>query len=111
MRIGIDYTAAAKQRGGIGRITRGLVGGVAALDLDDEFVLLAARDAPSVTLWGPNFSERRLPLSERQLAIAWHRAHLPLPVELWAGCMDVFHAPDFTLPPTRARRPIVTIHD
>ncbi len=111
MRIGIDYTAAARQGGGIGRITRGLVAGVAALDPDDEYVLLAARDAPSVTLWGPNFSERRLPLTERQLAIAWHRAHLPLPVELWAGPLDVFHAPDFTLPPTRARRPIVTIHD
>lgn len=111
MRIGIDYTAAAKQGGGIGRITRGLVAGVAALDREDEFVLLAARDAPSATLWGPNFSERRLPLSERQMTIAWHRARLPLPVELWAGRLDVFHAPDFTLPPARARRTIVTIHD
>ncbi|MBI5876020.1 MAG: glycosyltransferase family 4 protein [Chloroflexi bacterium] len=111
MRIGIDYTSAAKQGGGIGRITRGLVAGVAALDLNNEYVLLAARDAPSFALCGPNFRARRLPLSERLLTIAWHRAQLPLPVEIWAGPLDVFHAPNFTLAPTRARRAIVTVHD
>jgi glycosyltransferase involved in cell wall biosynthesis len=112
MRILIDYTAALKQGGGIGRITRGLVLGAAERSPRDEFVLLAARDAPAVTFSAPNISLHRFPLDERALAIAWHRLRLPLPVERLAGCSgDVFHAPNFTLPPSRAPRRIVTIHD
>ncbi|MEP7200013.1 MAG: glycosyltransferase, partial [Chloroflexota bacterium] len=111
MRIGIDYTAAAKQSSGIGRITRELVAGVAALDHDNEYVLLVARDAPPFPLPGANFSMRRLPLPERALTIAWHRLRLPLYVEQFSGKLDVFHAPNFTLPPVRAARAIVTIHD
>lgn len=51
-------------------------------------------------------------LSERNLARMWHRLRLPIPVEYWTGALDVFHAMDFTLPPTHRRtQTIVTIHD
>jgi glycosyltransferase involved in cell wall biosynthesis len=111
MRLAIDYTAAAKQGGGIGRITRGLLAGVAALDPDNQYILLTARDAPQVTPPAVNFTTRIIPLPERALDILWHRAHVPLQIETFTGAIDVFHAPNFSLPPSRAPRRLVTIHD
>jgi glycosyltransferase involved in cell wall biosynthesis len=51
-------------------------------------------------------------LSERTHARLWHRLRLPVPVECWTGPLDLFHATDFTLPPTlRRARTVLTIHD
>ncbi len=116
MRIGLDYTAAIRQRAGIGRYTRGIVSGLAQLDQSNTYALLISRDCtPDATRlpaeWPRNTSLCRLPFSERTLTIAWHRLHLPLYVELFAGALDVFHAPDFVLPPVRRARTIVTVHD
>jgi glycosyltransferase involved in cell wall biosynthesis len=50
--------------------------------------------------------------SERSHARLWQRLRLPIPVELWTGALDVFHATDFTLPPTLPRaRSVLTVHD
>lgn len=120
MRIGIDYTAAAHQRAGIGRYTRGLVTALAELDADDEFVLFVAGGGPSHAphegqkLNAPvpdNFHIRNLPLSERIWTVIWHRVRLPLPVELFTGPVDVFHSPDYVLPHVRRAKAVVTIHD
>lgn len=111
MKIGIDYTVALKQGGGIGRITRGLIASVAALDTHNRYCLLAARDTPAFAPPGSNFERLRLPLPERALNVLWHRLHLPIPVEQFVGRLDVFHAPNFALPPVRAARSVVTIHD
>jgi glycosyltransferase involved in cell wall biosynthesis len=120
LRIGIDYTAAAHQRAGIGRYARGLVGALAELDADDQFVLLVAgRGAPQAPgeRWQhsaavpDNFHIRNLPLSERMWTIIWHRLRLPLPVDLFTGPVDVFHSPDYVLPHVRHGKAVVTIHD
>ncbi|HXV97252.1 MAG TPA: glycosyltransferase family 1 protein, partial [Anaerolineae bacterium] len=50
MKIGIDYTAALKQSGGIGRYTRGLITTLAQLDRQNHYTLLATADAPRTTL-------------------------------------------------------------
>jgi len=52
-----------------------------------------------------------LPLTDRHLAILWHRLQLPLPVESFTGPVDLFHSPDFTLPPAWRARTLVTVHD
>lgn len=114
MRIAIDYTSALAQRGGIGRHTRELVAALAAQDTQNTYRLFVAgrrsRDAPPSP--GPNFAWRTTPLSEQWLARIWHRAQLPIPIEQWTGAIDLLHAPDFVLPPTRAAtRTILTIHD
>ncbi|NLG49118.1 MAG: glycosyltransferase family 4 protein [Chloroflexi bacterium] len=109
-RIGIDYTAAVQQGAGIGRYTRGLIGALAALDRSNRYVLFSAgRDAAES--WPTNFSRRALPLSDRHLAILWQRLRLPVPVELFTGRVDIFHSPDFVLPPVVAARTALTIHD
>jgi len=118
MRIGIDYTAAVRQGAGIGRYTRQLVTAATALDSQNEYVLIVAGagipDAASRV--GPvarraNVRVVILPVSDRILNGLWHRLHLPLWVELAGGAMNVFHSPDFTLPPVRNAQTILTVHD
>ncbi len=114
MRIGIEYTAAVNQHAGIGRFVRNLVASLVALAPDDQFVLVhaATQDGTdAVTPTGPNVSARQLPLPERWLTIAWHRLRLPLPVDWATGPLDIFHAPDFVLPPVRHARRVLTVHD
>lgn len=114
MHIGFDYTPAALQGAGIGRITRGLVNAlVDLLHENDRITLLYPRgDAPFARQeWPETVRVRRLPLPDRYQTILWHRLRLPLPVEWLTGPIDLFHAPNFLLPPTRRARRIVTIHD
>ncbi len=113
MRIGIDYTAAVRQGAGIGRYTRELVRSLAELDRDHDYVLFAAASGQRLADvgWPPNFQMRSAPLSDRALAILWHRLRLPLWVELATGPVDIFQSPDFVLPPVRRARTLVTVHD
>jgi glycosyltransferase involved in cell wall biosynthesis len=110
-RIGIDYTAAVRQSAGIGRYTRELVGAVAELDRDNEYILFSAGRDPQQRRWPDNFSLRALPLTDRHLAILWQRLRVPIPVEWITGRVDLFHSPDFVLPPVRRARTAVTVHD
>lgn len=113
-RIAIDYTPAFEQSGGIGRYARELTSALAALDEDNAYRLFvsgAAADtlppAPS-----PNFQWRATAISPRWLARIWHRARLPLPVELFTGQIELYHATDFVLPYTRpSTRTLLTVHD
>jgi glycosyltransferase involved in cell wall biosynthesis len=123
LRIGIDYTAAARQGGGIGRYTRELIGAVLALQPDHDFVLLAGtaglgdawqRQAQVLrALAAPDrLILRTLPLTDDWMARLWHRLRLPLPANLMTGKLDLFYAPDFLLPPLIGDlRTFVTIHD
>jgi glycosyltransferase involved in cell wall biosynthesis len=129
LRIGIDYTAAVRQGAGIGRYTRELVRALAELDRENDYVLFAAvggqrqeaggrrqeagsrRQELVDTGWPPNFQVHSVPLSDRTLAILWHRLRLPLWVELATGPLDIFHSPDFVLPPVRRARTMLTVHD
>jgi len=135
MRIGIDYTAAARQRAGIGRYTRELITALLALEQDTilshQYVLFAAigrlsrahwqreidrlhtiRHSPLVLSPVEVFAIRTLPLSDDWLARLWHRLRLPIPVETVTGPLDLFYSPDFVLPPTRrGTRALLTVHD
>jgi len=117
LRIGIDYTAAIRQGAGIGRYVRQLVQAVTTLDAQDEFVLVAAAGgAPNArsalcAASKPNVKIRALPTSDRQMNVLWHRLRLPLPIECITGSLDIFHSPDFTLPPVRNARTLLTVHD
>ncbi len=114
MHIGIDYTAAVRQGAGIGRYTRGLANALLELDHENEYVLMVAgRGAapPGPEQFPRNVRLRNLPLTDRHLAILWHRLRVPLPVEALVGRVDLFHSPDFTLPPAWCARTLVTVHD
>jgi glycosyltransferase involved in cell wall biosynthesis len=114
VRIGLDCTSAVQQRAGIARYTRGILGALAGVGRAHDFVLVVAGSDSGVERalrLGENFSIRKLHLSERLWTILWQRLRVPLPVDLYTGALDVFHSPDYVLPPVRRGRKVVTIHD
>lgn len=113
MRIGIDFTAAIQQRAGIGRYTRELVRALAGLDDVNQYVLFQAHLGAQVTAgtWPANFRIRSIPVTDHWLSIFWQRLRIPLPVETFTGCIDIFHSPDFVLPPVWRAHTVLTIHD
>lgn len=112
-RIALDYTPAYEQGGGIGRYVRELVEALARLDDSNEYRLFVAgarSDLPTTP--GNNFQWRPVFITPRWFARIWHRARLPLPVELFTGHIDLYHATDFVLPPVRpGTRTLLTVHD
>ncbi len=116
-RIGIDITSALTQGGGIGRYTRELVRALVALESDNQYQLFSARITKPYPLPDPlpqqsNVTYKAAPLSERWLYRLWYRARLPLPVQWVTGKLDLFHSPDFVLPPVNGSIPtLLTVHD
>src|ERR687885_2151008 len=114
MRIAIDYSAAVNQQAGIGRLVRNQVLALAELDQANEYRLVYARPNRGRQGQFPrarNFTRREVGLGERWLTILWHRAKLPFPADWFTGPVDLFHSPDFVLPPLRRARGILTVHD
>jgi glycosyltransferase involved in cell wall biosynthesis len=110
-RIAIDYTSAIQQQAGIGRYTRHIITALAALDHTTDYLLFSAGRDPTPPIWPANFKRRELPISDRYLAILWQRLRLPIPVELFTGRVDVYHSPDFVLPPLIQACKVLTVHD
>jgi glycosyltransferase involved in cell wall biosynthesis len=112
--LGIDYTPAYEQGGGIGRYVRELVAALAAQDQETPYRLfvMGAGKKPLPPSPGLNFRWVPSRLSPKWFARLWQRARLPLPVEAWVGPVALFHATDFVLPPTRpTTRTVLTVHD
>ncbi len=117
LRIGIDVTAAITQGGGIGRFTRELVKAVVTSCPESSFQLFSARPRGAPAAADPlptadNVNYRPAILGERWLYRLWYRLRLPLPVQWVTGPLDLFHSPDFVLPPVAGGIPtLLTIHD
>jgi glycosyltransferase involved in cell wall biosynthesis len=112
--IGFDATSAARQSAGIGRYTRQLLGALARLDDDTRYhVFYWARGASdgSLPALDARFRVRALPFSDRVANAVWHRARAPLPAQFVVGGFNLFHSPDFTLPPVLGRPSVLTVHD
>lgn len=121
MHIGIDYTAAAWQGAGIGRYTRDLVRAIVEAGPQHRYTMFFASggidkrspyldDLRALCHAHTNIRVVPIGLSPRRLTQFWQRLRAPLPVEVFTGKLDLVHAPDFVLPPTRART-LLTIHD
>ena len=112
MIIGIDYTPAYEQSGGIGRYVRELIAALALLDPATDYRLFVAGAKTLAAAPASNFRWRTSRLSPKGFARLWHWAHIPIPIECWVGPVNVYHATDFVLPPTRkSTRTVLTVHD
>jgi glycosyltransferase involved in cell wall biosynthesis len=111
LRVGIDATPLLGARSGVGRYLEGLLRGLRDIGSPVHPVLttfsLRGAQPPAADRAGTSPAPRRLPA--RLLHPAWSRTNLPK-VEVLTGRLDVFHATNFVLPPSRAVG-IVTIHD
>lgn len=112
--IGLDYTPAYEQSGGIGRYVRELTVALSRQNSGFDYRLFVA-GASAQKLPNPlstHFSWKTTPLTPTWLARLWYRAHLPFPVEVFTGRVNLYHATDFVLPPTLPKaRTLLTVHD
>jgi glycosyltransferase involved in cell wall biosynthesis len=114
MRIAIDYTAAIRQGAGIGQYVRCLVDAMLAQDASNSYTLLAS-GRPTRTRPFPiadNVRARNIFIPDRYLNVLWYRWRLPLYATFFSGQVDIYHGPDFALPPLNGKlRKVVTVHD
>ena len=106
MRIGIDARLVHYRRGGIARYVMGLLGGLAALNHEDQFVVLQSRLDPYPLVQEPNFRRYDLWTPPHHA-----REQLLLPLELSLTGIDLLHSPDFIPPQRRRCRSVITVHD
>lgn len=109
-KIAIDYTPAYEQGGGIGRYVREIVAALARQPAAFDYRLFVSGAGELPALPGGNFTWKPTRLTPLWLARIWQRAQVPWPVEAFTGKVDLYHATDFVLPPTRARS-LLTVHD
>lgn len=114
MRIALDYTAGIRQGAGIGHYVRSLLDAMLAVDTHNTYTLLTSgrpsqeRPFPAA----PNVRGRSIFIPDRYLNILWYRMRAPLPARIFTGKVDLYHGPDFVLPPLSKKiRKVVTIHD
>lgn len=111
--IAIDYTPAIRQQAGIGRIIRGQIQALLERELPYDLRLFVVGPVSAAERAA---APRRLyttPVNERNMVRLWHRLNIPIPRVEWftGGPLDLFHATDFVLAPTGAKRSILTVHD
>ncbi|MEM9776293.1 MAG: glycosyltransferase family 1 protein [Chloroflexota bacterium] len=118
-RVGIDVTSALTQGGGIGRYTRELIDALSQTQFDTEFdITFFSAKLPAVTPvqnplpTHPSIQHKPAPIDEKWLYRIWYRLRLPLPVQTFTGRLNLFHSPDFVLPPLARQIPsLLTVHD
>jgi glycosyltransferase involved in cell wall biosynthesis len=112
-RIAIDYTPAIRQQAGIGRIIRGQIHALLARKLPYDLRLFVVGTVTSEERSAAPQQLFTTPISERDMVRIWHRLNVPYPRVEWftGGPLDLYHATDFVLAPTAAKRSILTVHD
>ncbi len=113
LRVGIDATPLLGSRTGVGHYTARLLERLAA-DHEDLAVTATAFTlrgrAQLAPLLPPTVRARSRPVPARLLRACWARTEQP-PVELLTGGLDVFHATNYVLPPSRRAAGVVLVHD
>jgi glycosyltransferase involved in cell wall biosynthesis len=113
MRIGIDIRALGERRTGIGRYIVRLLDSLSEIDNVNEYILFynaLKGKPPNLELKAENFRTVRTRIPNRFLHGAWSNGSFPA-IELLTGRLDIFHGPNFQMPPTRNAGSVLTIHD
>ncbi len=114
MRIAFDYTAGIRQGAGIGNYVRQLVRALLEQDPTNQYILLTSgrptRERPFPK--AENVQGRSIYIPDRYLNLIWYRWRLPLYATYFTSQVDIYHGPDFALPPIGKKlRKVVTVHD
>jgi glycosyltransferase involved in cell wall biosynthesis len=112
MKVCIDIQAAVTQRAGVGRYTRELIQHLGEVANDDRFLLSYfdfKGDATPVSIPGADLKAVRW-CPGRIAQLAWKTLGWP-PYDMFVGEADLYHFPNFIIPPLRRKKSVVTIHD
>lgn len=113
MKVCFDIQAAVAQRAGVGRYTKCLAEALAGCRENDDELILAYMDfkrrGPPFPAPGARFKAARF-CPGRLAQYCWRTFDWP-PYNLLAGSADVYHFPNFIIPPLARGRSVVTIHD
>lgn len=112
MKVCVDVQAAVSQRAGVGRYTKALVEHLGAAAGEDTLNLFyfdfKGHGEPLKTSNAQVCRTRWFP--GRLAQFAWKTVSWP-PFDMFAGPADVYHFPNFIIPPLSRGRSVVTIHD
>lgn len=113
MKVGLDATPLLGAPTGVGRHVAGLLSGLVELAPGPELIITAFtwRGAEELRRYAQapvRLRHRRAPA--RLLRASWRRLDSPS-VEWLTGEVDIFHATNFVLPPTRRAAGVLTVHD
>ena len=113
MKVCIDIQAAIAQQAGVGRYTRQLVQGLAAGRKPDDALTLFYFDfkKKGLPFNPPDCTTHPVHLCPGRLAqLAWKTIGRPS-FNFFAPRADLYHFPNFILPPLSGGKSVVTIHD
>ena len=104
MRVAFDTGAAREQPTGITRYVRELARALpsSVVDLRRYLVSFTAKDVEE--------DVRHVRLPARAMDLGWRCLHRPV-IESLVGPVDLVHGTNFVLPPARAAKGVVTVHD
>lgn len=112
MKIAIDISAGIRAIGGIGTYTRELVSHLMSIDSLHQYSLLI-NSMKITNLFHDDFhylKKHRVLLPRSWLTCLWSKTEI-LPVEMFTGSIDIFHAPHVLLPPLKKAKGVLTVHD
>src|SRR5437763_3540051 len=113
LRVAVDATPLYGARTGVGAFTAGILAALAArpdVDASAYAVTWRGRGRLAQLLPAGVRAAGGPPLAARPLRWAWRHADIPA-IDRWTGAVDVVHATNFVLPPTRRAAGVVTVHD
>jgi glycosyltransferase involved in cell wall biosynthesis len=112
MKIAIDIQSAVTQKAGVGRYTRELIEHLAGMMAPDRLAPVYfdfKHDAEPVDI--PDVETRAIRwIPGRVAQLAWNTLRFP-PYNWFAGHADLYHFPNFIIPPLSHGKAVVTIHD
>lgn len=114
MRIGIDVSPIIYGTG-VSNYTKYLVSSLLEIDKENKYILFGSSlrrydELKRRSNAFPDAEHRLYHIPPTALDIFWNRFHI-LPIELLVGQTDIFHASDWTQPPSQRAKLITTIHD
>ena len=115
MKIGIDITQAQYQGTGVGTYTLSLVKALLDLDFNNYYLLFGGSlrgfgNLKKIATTLPAPEKKLYPLPPLALDLIFNRLH-SVPIETFTGYLDIFHASDWTHPPTTNAKTVTTVHD
>lgn len=111
IRVGIEASVLLDAPTGVGRSLEGLVKAFAERDdIDPTLVAVSLRKTGRVHRYRTLADTRAVRLPARPMQSLWAHSKLP-PAEWLTGKIDVFHGPNYFVPPTSCAASVVTVHD